>query len=1240
MGHISSVKGSGYSLTQMDKTLLVAPGSAPIGRGCIVRMTEDGMFVLASNADTAPAGSLYISLQDHDDAQSGMAGTVQYDAEYDGVRPGSPSITGLAVTATAEYETDQFIGLQNAPMGTPLMVGANGRLVAADGVGTVVGHLTAAPEYTWYNDEPAAPKGATKHWARRQGASVKVIRFKTVGAGAASGGGGGGGGGGGQAVIALSDPAMKYGYYYWSRNVKGESVDKDTMSYSMLPDRYVEFVAWYLGNTNGVSSVVEEQMDNFAVWYRYYAGGAYESMGALFQEYAGWVEENGLVDTSRRSSRRDSSLHPVDIRLPGGTNFWVYDEDKDVFAHWYNEETHVTRIPSSLMADFSSWYAANYSNDAYIDRAEYTPTTATVTNMSDGAIYGGTYTDGRRLSNTASGAHLGITLRNLSLSGCTSSAFISKPSDETQYPDNLVDLTVEGDNQISSTGRCLTISSESYNTIRGRYDVINDFKTPTLTLTSTSSTQCGLKGLFYISDVVLDVTTITPPEDGELDVISDGQATMVFNGGAVSTYQSAGGKAYIDLGDCQAGVRVITTRSDPDVGYVLAGYLVNGDMYEGELDEDANVTFPPAGVTISITPVFELSQSAKVDSFAVLSDIHLRENNMSGGLDDFSRAIRMMESNGVTDCYISGDIGYEHLNAERELFKSYVQDSSISFKACTGNHDTNVSDEEWIDDIGNPKDYTFTKNGVVYVFMSLKQSTSTQNTTEPYSESTLTWFEGILSANTDKPVVVFTHFPLTNASTVASEKFAGIGGYTTYGFSSVEPQNNRILADIKSHGHVVYVTGHTHFAFDVEASVPTVNVSGFDDAPFVHLVHVPSLNLPRDVSGAKINDSNAKAQPNEGWIVDVYRDTMVFKGWDFSYRSPYQLRGTFLPDYMYELPLGFSRGMTITDPFHGNAYTGNTYTVKVSLYGGVESATLTATGGVTLSRYSVSASDGYNVPVIVTVPETADGLCTITLSASGVYSKVLEFYAVEEVQGTVDIGTLTASITPAADAIYYGTNSSTAVKFSHGTSGGTQAAGSVSFGIKDMALAGPNTALYFPYANWEYTMHVYGSNSMRCTVNNHRMLSAYGHLLVIGHGGASITGGNAAGATSIPLKGNLTFRNVRITVATDNAAVHESYGAETDRDLVLEGNATLTVSYQNVSNMAVSLQTESEHGYVGILCGHMDGSPLAVDTSGLDAGCTVLYYINGSESPVSEFPSDLCPSTGSTVMIRAVVSQT
>lgn len=194
MGWFSPIKGHYPSLGQIDKTLPVDTDESnkAIERGMIIEMAADavnadGAFKIATSSSAE--GLLYVSLQDYDDAQAGMAGTTGFDGNVPsitegninipGVTAGVPAITGLSLSMDGEYETDQFVGLEGAAVGTKLWVNDSGMITAADEDGSFFGYLTGAPYSRWVNNAVAKPENGTKRTATRQGKNVTVIRFRT-----------------------------------------------------------------------------------------------------------------------------------------------------------------------------------------------------------------------------------------------------------------------------------------------------------------------------------------------------------------------------------------------------------------------------------------------------------------------------------------------------------------------------------------------------------------------------------------------------------------------------------------------------------------------------------------------------------------------------------------------------------------------------------------------------------------------------------------------------------------------------------------------------------------------------------------------------------------------------------------------------------------------------------------------------------------------------------------------------
>ena len=189
-GWFSPIKGAYPGMGQEDKTAPVkASDIANVKRGIVLKYAA-GVFEIPS---TATAGDdLYFALQSGDDTQAEFAGSTWYlpggvngpaadlaqskilrDVAKNGNR--GPSVTGLSVYQSGEFQTDNFTG--DLALGAKLTFGAGGVLKEASGSDFVIGIVTAAPFDRYLNDKALITSGGIE---RNQGAMGKVIQFRTV----------------------------------------------------------------------------------------------------------------------------------------------------------------------------------------------------------------------------------------------------------------------------------------------------------------------------------------------------------------------------------------------------------------------------------------------------------------------------------------------------------------------------------------------------------------------------------------------------------------------------------------------------------------------------------------------------------------------------------------------------------------------------------------------------------------------------------------------------------------------------------------------------------------------------------------------------------------------------------------------------------------------------------------------------------------------------------------------------
>lgn len=178
MGWFTPIKGTTYSMAQVDKTLPVDPAAAneKIERGSILQVNENGAFELADGSKKP----VYIALQDYTDTQAAMAGGVTYEPGdvsstqkpdmRSNVIQGQPRITGLLL-GEGEFQSDVFDG--EFKVGDYLTVDAG---VLVEGTADNAVAVVTVPQFDrWVNNAVAKDGKDGLPW--RRGANKTVIQF-------------------------------------------------------------------------------------------------------------------------------------------------------------------------------------------------------------------------------------------------------------------------------------------------------------------------------------------------------------------------------------------------------------------------------------------------------------------------------------------------------------------------------------------------------------------------------------------------------------------------------------------------------------------------------------------------------------------------------------------------------------------------------------------------------------------------------------------------------------------------------------------------------------------------------------------------------------------------------------------------------------------------------------------------------------------------------------------------------
>lgn len=348
-------------------------------------------------------------------------------------------------------------------------------------------------------------------------------------------------------------------------------------------------------------------------------------------------------------------------------------------------------------------------------------------------------------------------------------------------------------------------------------------------------------------------------------------------------------------------------------------------------------------------------------SFGVVSDIHINRTNQDAQ-GDLRKAFSAFRNRGITRVFCCGDISTNHTEDELELFKA-VKDQypEITFRSCTGNHDVQFTDAQWLQYVGHGfsgggsiRAYVKNVNRDVFVFLPLAKWEDAR----PYSYGDDDWADGLeqlLGLWSGKRVFLFMHYPINSES--ASFQYPGLKVGQHYGFGQNSPDNEAIAQKIEwacSQAGVRSVTvfsGHSHYEFGVQGVE-----AGFEDTIFlqdgaVGHVHVPSLVVPRDKDMNVIHSGHPDQQPTQGYVVDVYPDHIKLMGLEFNLK-PFetdQRKGIVRVGNVYGLPFG---GVGLGEPLKFTAQDAGASVTFAKVGSPEEAQIVYSTDGTAWSDYS------------------------------------------------------------------------------------------------------------------------------------------------------------------------------------------------------------------------------------------------------------------------------------------------
>lgn len=335
-------------------------------------------------------------------------------------------------------------------------------------------------------------------------------------------------------------------------------------------------------------------------------------------------------------------------------------------------------------------------------------------------------------------------------------------------------------------------------------------------------------------------------------------------------------------------------------------------------------------------------------SFGAISDVHIDTNTAES---DFNTALAYLNANeNVAFTCISGDLTNGGTEAQFIKYKKIVDEKSPNTPVygTNGNHEFyNASFVNiWNTYVQNPRDYIFTHENEVFIFLGQNTSGSAQNV---FTEQQKSWLATNLEKYKNCRVFLFEHYFINGT---------GNGNYNSLypvnALSYNQTYGLWLLNLLKKYTNVFLVTGHSHLKFITQELDSRVTIcNNVDGTETGYMLHIPSITIPRDIinNGSAISDY-LYAQ-SEGVVIDVYENCILYRGRNF-------VDEKFIPI-----------GQFILQKVKGNLPSASTYTVTNTL------------SHCTNSNSSISITEGTSYQSTI-IPINGYILSNVTVTMGGI----------------------------------------------------------------------------------------------------------------------------------------------------------------------------------------------------------------------------------------------------------------
>ena len=311
-----------------------------------------------------------------------------------------------------------------------------------------------------------------------------------------------------------------------------------------------------------------------------------------------------------------------------------------------------------------------------------------------------------------------------------------------------------------------------------------------------------------------------------------------------------------------------------------------------------NFKIEDASDIIEIPKEKRLKLTDSTFTFGTTSDIHINFESLGfGSRNKWVQTLDFYSSKNVNHLIITGDMtGESGLEDDYQYYIDSIKNSSIPLSnvyEAIGNHGnsssmlpyftkyTSGSDE--VHPYPNSAYYHVFVGGNLFIFMAQELNGPSDSAAyDNFSKAQIDWLEGLLDTygKTDTNIFVIIHSPFLNFGPGDRNN----GTYTKMiTFKPEYTQTMRLKALFEEYKDCVILSGHTHLTYYEDENYSNENDS------FARMVHVSSGTQTSSYNGGSTMISDTDGRYNntpyygsEGYVVEIYNDYILFKGYNIS----------------------------------------------------------------------------------------------------------------------------------------------------------------------------------------------------------------------------------------------------------------------------------------------------------------------------------------------------------------------